>query len=246
MIIRKAERFTQRPQCVLLDLDNTLYSYEPCHRAGMSEVAGLARELLNLPEADFLSHFSRARDQVKGRLGRVASSHSRLLYFQRTVELAGLGSQVGAALQLEQAYWRAFLEVSALNAEASDFLDDLRIARIPVVIVTDLTAQIQFRKMVFWGLDRLVDWIVTSEEAGSEKPAPASYQLAVQKASASENAVIWMIGDTPAELAGAKESVGAVGLLKCDAGAARTVSAEADAVFESFKDLRKCLSAIPA
>lgn len=244
MIIRNTQAFERRPNCVLLDLDNTLYAYEPCHKAGMAEAAELAKELLNIPEGMFLTHFTKAREEVKARLGPVASSHSRLLYFQRTIELAGLASQVSAALQLEQGYWRAFLDASELNDGATDFLDDLRIARIPVVIVTDLTTQIQFRKMVYWNLDRMVDWIVTSEESGADKPAPISYRLALQKVGLSEG-TIWMIGDQTKELAGAKEAVGAIGLLKCGAGEARSAPVGIDAVFESFQELRKSLADIP-
>ena len=61
-----------------------------------------------------------------------------------------------------------------------EFLDDLRLLGIPMVIVTDLTAQIQFRKIVYFGLDRYFDFVVTSEEAGQDKPNAAPFELAMK------------------------------------------------------------------
>ncbi|MGD9811784.1 MAG: HAD family hydrolase, partial [Sphingobium sp.] len=143
MIVHRPEAISRRPSCVLLDLDNTLYSYAPCNEAGMAAAADLAQRQLNLAPADFAQCFRDARAQLKADLGKTASSHNRLLYFQRTLERAGFASQPGIALQLEQAFWRGYLDAIDLFPGVLPFLHDLRIAGIPVVIVTDLTAQIQ-------------------------------------------------------------------------------------------------------
>jgi putative hydrolase of the HAD superfamily len=60
-----------------------------------------------------------------------------------------------------------------------ELLDDLRRLGIPTAIVTDLTAQIQFRKVVYFGLDHYFDYIITSEEAGHDKPHQAPFKLAL-------------------------------------------------------------------
>lgn len=245
MIVHTPETFRARPSCVLLDLDDTFYEYAPCHAAGAAEAKTLAGELLNLAAGDFDRLWAQARASVKAQLGPSASSHSRLLYFQRAIELAGLASQVGAALQLEQAYWRAFLDASRLFEGATEFLDDLRIARVPTVIVTDLTAQIQFRKMLHWRLDRLIDWIVTSEESGADKPAPNSYRLALEKVKPAPGP-IWMISDEVKDLRGAKDTAGALGLLKLGRAGAAQTGPEIDAAFTSFDALREAFARIPA
>ena len=49
-----------------------------------------------------------AKKQIKQNLGKTASSHNRLLYFQRMLEILGIGSQVLLALDFEQTYWRSF------------------------------------------------------------------------------------------------------------------------------------------
>ena len=50
-----------------------------------------------------------------------------------------------------------------------DLLDDIRLLGVPTAIVTDLTAQIQFRKIVYFGLDHYFVNIVTSEVDGIVK-----------------------------------------------------------------------------
>ena len=59
-----------------------------------------------------------------------------------------------------------------------------------------MTAQIQFRKLVYFGLDELFDYVVTSEEAGRDKPDRKPFEVALEKLDINpEN--IWMIGDNP-------------------------------------------------
>ena len=237
MKLHNADLFTQRPAAVLLDLDNTLYAYPPCNAAGMAAAAELAHKLHGISAADFTQCFNDARAELKARLGPVAASHSRLLYFQRTIERAGFASQPFAVLQLEQAFWRAYLDAAVLFPHALDFLDDLRIAGVPAVIVTDLTAQIQLRKMILLGIDKMVDWLVTSEESGADKPAALGFELALAKLGGVEGPV-WFIGDSiDGDMAGAKAAIDAVTLLKVERGAVSHPAV--DASFSDFAALRR-------
>ena len=173
--------FDGRPDCVLLDLDNTLYDVAGPHAAGQTAARDYAGSQLSIDPESFDKAFAVSREELKHRLGETASSHSRLLYFQRTIERVGLATQPFAALQMEQAYWSAFMSEAVLFEDVLEFLDDLRIAGVPVVIVTDLTAQIQHRKLLYFGLHRYIDWMVTSEEVKNDKPAPEAFELALAK-----------------------------------------------------------------
>ena len=76
---------------------------------------------------------------------------------------------------------------------------------IQTAIVTDLTSQIQFRKIIFFGLEDLFDFIVTSEESGFDKPNKASFRLAIEKLEVPPSKC-WMIGDNlKADIKGANE-----------------------------------------
>ncbi|HEF4733403.1 HAD family hydrolase [Burkholderia multivorans] len=211
-------RFERLPDAVLFDTDNTLYPYDPAHAAAMDAVRQKAVGTFSITKAQFDVAYGAARKEVKERLKHQASSHSRLLYFQRMLEIIGLRSQVLLALDFEQTYWRTFLSHAELFEGVQELLDDLRLAGIPTAIVTDLTAQIQFRKMVYFGLDQSFDYIVTSEEAGSDKPDPAPFEIALEKMRPKGDC-IWMIGDNPLnDIKGAREAIKAVTIQKVHAG----------------------------
>jgi putative hydrolase of the HAD superfamily len=235
----RPEAFRCSPDAVLFDTDNTLYPYDPAHKAAMDAVRAKAARLFGIEQEKFDQAFGTARDSVKERLRHTASSHSRLLYFQRMLEIMGLGSQVLLALDMEQTYWRTFLGSAQLFEGVKEFLDDLRIAGIPTAIVTDLTAQIQFRKIVYFGLDHYFDYIVTSEEAGFDKPHRAPFDIAVQKMQP-KGGCIWMIGDNPeTDIGGARKAINAVTIQKIHKGVAIGVDEnQPDGVITNFRQVR--------
>ena len=74
------------PQAVIFDTDNTLYSYTPAHEAAIKSVIEKAVSIFGVSKTEFMHAFEVSRSDVKKRLGNTASSHSRLLYFQKTIE----------------------------------------------------------------------------------------------------------------------------------------------------------------
>ena len=243
MKINTPERFTRLPDAFLFDTDNTLYPYQPAHMAAQKAVRDKVVGTFSISAEDFDKAFGEARNQVKDRLKHTASSHSRLLYLQRMLEIMGLGSQVLLALDFEQTYWRTFLSNAVLFDGVKEVLDDIRLLGIPTAIVTDLTAQIQFRKGVYFGLDHYFDYIVTSEEAGFDKPHAAPFQIALEKMRPKGDCV-WMIGDNSVnDIRGAREKINAVTLQKIHAGVQRGLGQEApDAYFDDFSALRKLIA----
>jgi HAD superfamily hydrolase (TIGR01549 family) len=245
MKIPHPQRFERLPDAILFDIDNTLYAYEPAHAGAMQAVREKVSRTLSIDAITFEKAFNQARSEVKARLQHTASSHSRLLYMQRMLENIGLGSQMFLALDLEQTYWRTFLGNAVLFDDAKELLDDLRLMGIPTAAATDLTAQIQFRKLVYFGLDRYFDFIVTSEEAGHDKPHEAPFRMALEKLRPRGDC-IWMIGDNPVnDIQGARTAIGAVTLQKLHEGVEPGTSHNApDAAFHSFAELRKLLASI--
>ena len=243
MKINNPDRFTRLPDAFLFDTDNTLYPYDPAHAAAQQAVREKVATTFSISHEDFDKAFKEARTEVKTRLKNTASSHSRLLYLQRMLEIMGLGSQVLLALDFEQTYWRTFLSNAVLFEGVKELLDDIRLLGIPTAIVTDLTAQIQFRKVVYFGLDHYFDYIVTSEEAGFDKPHEAPFQIALEKMRPKGDC-IWMIGDNPVnDIRGGREKINAVVLQKIHAGVeVGTGISTADAVFNDFDELRKILA----
>ncbi len=86
-------------------------------------------------------------------------------------ETLGLDHGYDIALELDHAYWNAFLGAMSVDVEARDLLIRCQRHDLPVAVVTDMTAEVQIRKLRQLGLINLVDYIVTSEETGREKTA---------------------------------------------------------------------------
>jgi FMN phosphatase YigB (HAD superfamily) len=184
------------PSLVIFDLDDTLYPYEPSHRAGTAALVQFAARELGVKDRAFLDVWEGARKRVKARLGDTGSSHSRLLYGHEAIEMLGLRSQPALALALEQEYWREYLLAAKLRSGARDLLSTLRYNNIPIAIVTDLTAQIQFRKLVHLELDQVVDHVVTSEEATTDKLGLEPFRVLFDRLPRQEANQVWFVGDS--------------------------------------------------
>ena len=78
-----------------------------------------------------------------------------------------------------------------LNQDAEWFLKTCKERNIQICVVTDMQAHFQVQKLK---IDNLIDYLVTSEEVGKEKPNPEMFLLALEKLDLQVNDVI-MIGD---------------------------------------------------
>lgn len=161
---------TNKPEVIALDLDNTIYAYEPCHRAAISLVARELENRLELSRSKWTDSYERSKESTKARLGKVAASHSRLSYFKGMLENLGMKSQIELALQLENLYWGEFIRKMKKVENSDSFLEIAREKGIPVVVITDLTTAIQIRKLHKLGITEMVSGLVTSEEVGADKP----------------------------------------------------------------------------
>lgn len=233
------------PAAILLDLDNTLYPYAPAHRAATAAVRQKAADVLGLDTPRFDEALARARAAVKAQLGPVAASHSRLLYFQRMLEMLGMKSQPLMALDLEQTYWRTFLLGMRLHKHAEGFLAAAKEMDIRLGVVTNLTAQIQFRKLVHLGLDQYLDIVVTSEEAGANKPDAAPFLLARERLRLSGDEPVWMVGDdAEMDCGGAKTHLGALTFLFSPDVLNGPARAQVDVTFRDFGELLDLLETL--
>ncbi len=236
------QAFVERPKAVLFDLDDTLYDFATAQPKAMEAARAKMALSLNVAGPSFDAAFAQARLDVKARLGNTASSHSRLLYFQRTIEILGFRTQVLLALDLEQTFWRSMLSSAQLFEGAEDLLIELRAAGIRLAVVTDLTAQIQFRKLIHFGIERYFDVVVTSEEAGVEKSGLVPFCMALEKLELESDARVWMIGDSSSDIVQGRQALNCCAIQRCDALSRARIYAESDAAFDSYPDLRAAIA----
>ena len=182
-------------KAVLLDLDNTLYLYHPCHEAALGKVYEYfkIRGVFN-DFALFKKEYDFSRRTINIDLAGTGASHSRFLYFKLLVEKFYLKTDISRIQLLENIYWCFFINSMVLFDGVIEFLDQCVKNKIKICIVTDLTTDIQFRKIVQLGLDKYVDFITTSEEVGVEKPHPYIFIKSLEKLNMTVNEVV-MIGD---------------------------------------------------
>lgn len=181
-------------KAVAFDLDDTLYDYETLNAQATERLCAFTCARLGIAPRAFFEAFEGAKRETKERLGATAAGHNRLLYCQKTLERLGQPPAV-LALDMYDVYWEYMLEHMRLREGARELLNFCGERGLRVAICTDLTAHIQHRKLRRLGIAPLIDALVTSEEAGAEKPAEAVYLLLLQKLKLKPEQVLF-VGDS--------------------------------------------------
>lgn len=192
-------------KAVIFDLDNTLYSYDRCNQYAYLKLQEWGASQ-NIKESQFRTVLSQAREQVKKQLDyNYAARHNRVLYFQKFAEILGM-NPFTTAPEMYHIYWNSFLEKAVLFDGAAEFLHKLKQSSVKTAICTDMTAHIQFRKILKLGIENDIDCMVSSEETGAEKPSAVMYTLTAQKLHVNPKNCIYIGDDYQRDMAGAKNA----------------------------------------
>lgn len=167
-------------RAVVFDLDGTLYDYQSCDLYAQGKLRNYCLKRYGLEEKEFNQLYGSAKETVKKRLGSVAASHNRMLYAQVFLELLGQ-KPAELALEMYDLYWNAMLKYMELFPYVLPLFRELKERQVKIALLTDLTAHIQHRKIQRLGIGPYIDVLVTSEEAGREKPDRAMFGLVFQK-----------------------------------------------------------------
>lgn len=182
-------------KAVIFDLDNTLYDYDRCNEIAEKALYNAISDEFKISYGKAQDALKKAKFHVKENLGsEVAASHNRLLYMQDVCEQFGK-NPLQYAMNFYNIYWDTMLSEMTLFGYAIPLIDGLRDKGIKVGILTDLTAHIQYRKIAALGLDIRIDYLVTSEEVGAEKPSEKMFHLMLKKMNVLPEEAI-MIGDS--------------------------------------------------
>ena len=182
---------------VVLDLDNTLYAYHPCHQKALQALVGAASVAFKKSEEEVKALYMQCRKVVNARHHGTAVSHSRLFYVQMMVEQVFNRTDTALVSKLYQLYWDTFINHMVLFPDAANFLNDCLLRNIIVVLATDMTTEVQFQKIKKLNIEKYLQFVVTSEEAGTEKPNPFLFELAIEKCKSVRSGLknIIVIGD---------------------------------------------------
>jgi FMN phosphatase YigB (HAD superfamily) len=221
-------------EAILLDIDNTLYSYKEVNQYAMNEVYRYLHKDFGFAIEFLESEFQKARNHIHVTLSNTGSSHNRLLYFQLLCEKLKL-DVLEYSLKLYEMYWDAYLMKMELFEGAGEFIEEFSSK---ICFVTDLTTHIQHRKLIKLGLSNLGCTLVTSEEVGVEKPHPYIFKVALEKMKVSHfNAC--MVGDSyEKDVQGAILS-GVLPILKMNDGNLVLSEESEILVISTFRELRE-------
>lgn len=192
-------------KAIIFDLDNTLYDYDSCNAIAEKKLFKEISSEFKIPEEKIPELYRCAKNHVKVTLGNeVAASHNRLLYMQDVCEKLGKNPLL-YAMKFYDVYWNAMLDNMKLFDYVEPLLGEAGKRGIKIGVLTDLTAHIQYRKILKLGLAEKIDYLVTSEEAGVEKPSEKIFLKMTEKMKIEPYEAL-MIGDSyEKDILGAKK-----------------------------------------
>ena len=184
---------------VLIDIDDTLYPYWPSHIKALNQTLLFLKKTYplifgHLTLDQFNETYQKHRKIVIERLYPNGMCRNRYILFLSWMESLNIKRAYVLAQRLENIYWKSFIENIKPDPKAMNFLNYCYQHSIKVVALTDMQAEIQIKKLKRLKMDRLISYLVTSDEAGKEKPYKNIFRLSLKKLGLKASEVI-MIGD---------------------------------------------------
>jgi putative hydrolase of the HAD superfamily len=94
-------------------------------------------------------------------------------------------------------YWFSYFDKMKLASYLESFIIQARLKNILIALVTDLTIEIQYRKLLSLNIHHLFDFIITSQETELEKDSGQPYKLLMSNIrKKAKFSTVWFIGDS--------------------------------------------------
>ena len=180
-------------KAVIFDIDNTLYDYDRANSVAMTAVEDYAAEHFGWSRDETERKVKNSFEEIRAAHGKKAVIHNRLVRFQRILEKEGIPLSPHA-LKMYDIYWDTLTASSVLFPGLVDTLDHLKAHGYKLGIGTNMTSVMQFRKLEALGVLKLFDFVVSSEEAGYEKPDKVLFMLCASKSGCDASECLY-VGD---------------------------------------------------
>lgn len=173
---------------VILDLDDTLYDHSVAQNKAYKKVNQYLKIKYNL---NIYPELNKIKKLLKNELN-TASSHNRFIYFKKIVENTNIPFR--EITIINDIFWEEFFQNISLRGYTIDFLNNLKGWGKKIIILTNFQTEYQIKKLEKLNILNLVDYIITSEEVGYEKPSFKMFDEVLRKTDLRKEELI-MIGD---------------------------------------------------
>lgn len=174
---------------VFFDLDNTMYDFDSCNSQGMKALRDYACKTLKLDRDEFENTYWSAARSLERKIGKDNSAiHNILIRTQNTLEQLQIPYEPHA-LSMAELYWKTFFEYMRPEPYLIEMLEALKMKGLKLGVGTNMTADIQFKKLQLLQVLSYMDMVITSEEALSEKPNRHFFRCCFEKAERMAGAV---------------------------------------------------------
>lgn len=192
-------------KAVVFDIDNTMYDFDRANQIAITAIGAYAKENFGMEPEEAVRLVKECMDIVTERTGEnCAALHNRLIRFQCFLEQIGC-TDYQKAMEMYHIYWDTILEVMEPEPGLCALLSRLKERGIKLGIGSDMTAYIQYKKLEKLGVLQYLDFLVTSEEAGAEKPTPRFFELCLKKAGCEAKECVFIGDSLPKDVIGAAQ-----------------------------------------
>jgi putative hydrolase of the HAD superfamily len=194
-------------RAVLFDLDDTLFDHRQCARAALSELHQAHPPLHSCAFADFERMHARFLEELHQRVltGELQLDEARRQRFRRLFEAAGVAADDELVARAAAAYRDGYQRVRQPIAGAARLLSLVKQQALVGIVSNNLLEE-QQDKLRHCGLVDYVDALIVSEEAGTSKPDPEIFAIALHRLGCRADEAV-MVGDSwAADVIGALEA----------------------------------------
>ena len=163
---------------IIMDIDNTIYNYDYCHQNSINLIFNEIKNKYSIPYDIVCKQYEQSKININKYLKNTASSHNKLLQLQNLLECLNI-FKIDYLNYLSNLYYDLFFQNMHVEDGLINFLNINSNKKI--LFLTDMTIDIQIKKLINLNIFSSNISIVTSEEFGIEKPSILLYNYAINK-----------------------------------------------------------------
>jgi putative hydrolase of the HAD superfamily len=184
-------------KAVIFDVDDTLFDYRYCCRKGLTAVQNKFKCFQKLSLHEFEKEQRKLSDEIHGSqmlAGNISLERERIERFKISFSKAGEAADESTAKEAVNIYRENYEASFRAVTGAYELLDALK-SRVKIAVLSNSYYDLLMSKLVHCSLDKFVDVVVVSEQAGVTKPDTKIFIETLKKLDCKPDKAV-MIGDS--------------------------------------------------